>query len=102
MTDAPYRGGHGEPLVLLHGASMSWRAWRPVLAGLEAHHDVLVPTMAGHRGGSPWPVGEPVGVAGIADDVETLMDDDPDLVVRAVLGVTASTTATQHREETPA
>ena len=30
------------------------------------------------------------------------MWDDPDLVVRAVLGVTASTTATQHREETPA
>jgi len=72
--EGPYRGGHGEPLVLLHGASMSWRAWRPVLAGLEAHHEVLVPTMAGHRGGSPWPEGEPVGVAGIVDDVERLMD----------------------------
>ncbi|HSK59499.1 MAG TPA: hypothetical protein VK935_10635 [Actinomycetospora sp.] len=57
MTDAPYRGGRGEPLVLLYGASMSWRAWRPVLPGLVAHHDVLVPTMAGHRGGSPWPAG---------------------------------------------
>ncbi|MDF2975860.1 MAG: hydrolase [Actinomycetospora sp.] len=74
MTDTPYRSGRGEPLVLLHGASMSWRAWRPVLPGLEAHHDVLVPTLAGHRGGSPWPEGEPVGVAGVADDVETLMD----------------------------
>jgi pimeloyl-ACP methyl ester carboxylesterase len=74
VSDAPYRAGRGEPLVLLHGASMSWRAWRPVLSGLEAHHDVLVPTMAGHRGGSPWPEGKAVGVAGIADDVETLMD----------------------------
>jgi len=72
--DTPHRGGTGEPLVLLHGASMSWRAWRPVLPGLEAYHDVLVPTMAGHRGGSPWPEGEPVGVAGIVDDVERHMD----------------------------
>ncbi|MFC5142769.1 alpha/beta fold hydrolase [Actinomycetospora rhizophila] len=65
----------GEPLVLLHGASMSARAWDPVRSALEAHHEVLVPTMAGHRGGSSWPDGEPVGVAGIVDDVETLMDD---------------------------
>ena len=72
--EGPYRGGRGEPLVLLHGASMSWRAWRPVLSGLEEHHDVLVPTMIGHRGGAPWPEGEPVGVTGIVDDVESLMD----------------------------
>ncbi|GAA4940750.1 pimeloyl-ACP methyl ester carboxylesterase [Actinomycetospora succinea] len=63
-----------EPLVLLHGASMSARAWEPVRAALEAHHEVLVPTMAGHRGGAAWPDGTPVGVAGIVDDVETLMD----------------------------
>ena len=74
--EGPYRArrGRGEPLVLLHGASMSWRAWRPVLSGLEEHHDVLVPTMIGHRGGAPWPEGEPVGVTGIVDDVESLMD----------------------------
>ncbi|MDD7938480.1 alpha/beta hydrolase [Actinomycetospora lutea] len=63
-----------EPLVLLHGASMSARAWDPVRAALEAHHEVLVPTMAGHRGGASWPDGEPVGVAGIVDDVERVMD----------------------------
>jgi pimeloyl-ACP methyl ester carboxylesterase len=74
VTDAPYRGGRGEPLVLLHGASMSWRAWRPVLSALEAHHDVLVPTMCGHRGGTPWPEGTPVGVEGLADDAEAVMD----------------------------
>lgn len=65
----------GEPLVLLHGASMSARAWDLVRPALEAHHEVLVPTLAGHRGGAAWPDGEPVGVAGIVDDVETLMDD---------------------------
>jgi pimeloyl-ACP methyl ester carboxylesterase len=74
VTEGPHRGGRGEPVVLLHGASMSARAWAPVLPALEAHHDVLVPTMAGHRGGAPWPEGKAVGVAGIADDVETVMD----------------------------
>jgi len=45
-----YRAGRGTPLVLLHGASMSWRAWRPVLPFLTGRHDVFVPTLAGHRG----------------------------------------------------
>ena len=26
-----YRAGSGEPLVLLHGATTSWRVWQPVL-----------------------------------------------------------------------
>jgi pimeloyl-ACP methyl ester carboxylesterase len=46
-----HRAGAGSPLVLLHGANMSWRAWRPVLPFLTGRHDVFVPTMAGHRGG---------------------------------------------------
>jgi pimeloyl-ACP methyl ester carboxylesterase len=46
-----HREGQGSPLVLLHGANMSWRAWRPVLPFLTGRHDVFVPTMAGHRGG---------------------------------------------------
>lgn len=69
-----HRGGKGEPLILLHGASMSWRAWRPVLAELEAHHLVLAPTLAGHHGGSPWLDGVPVGPEGMVDDIETRMD----------------------------
>ncbi|MDT7623526.1 MAG: hypothetical protein QOF99_4427 [Pseudonocardiales bacterium] len=46
-----YRAGRGTPLVLLHGATMSWRAWRPVLPFLVGRHDVFVPTLVGHRGG---------------------------------------------------
>ena len=46
-----HRAGDGSPLILLHGANMSWRAWRPVLPFLVGRHDVFVPTMAGHRGG---------------------------------------------------
>ena len=74
MTTAPesYRGGTGEPLVLLHGAAMSWRAWRPVLAELERHHDVHVPTLAGHRGGVPLRDGVPASVEALVD---ALCDD---------------------------
>lgn len=48
-----HRAGSGTPLMLLHGANMSWRAWRPVLPLLTGRHDVFVPTMGGHRGGPP-------------------------------------------------
>lgn len=44
-------GGSGTPLVLLHGATSSWRCWQPVLSELEQHHRVFAPTLAGHHGG---------------------------------------------------
>jgi pimeloyl-ACP methyl ester carboxylesterase len=46
-----FRAGTGTPVVLLHGVSMSWRVWKPVLPLLTSYHDVFVPTLAGHRGG---------------------------------------------------
>ncbi len=49
-----HRAGSGPPLVLLHGAAMSWRAWTPVLDALAQHHDVIAPTLPGHRGGPAW------------------------------------------------
>src|ERR1700690_880446 len=48
-----YRAGSGTPLLLLHGIGAIWRAWSPVLPYLEAHHDVIVPTLHGHAGGPP-------------------------------------------------
>jgi pimeloyl-ACP methyl ester carboxylesterase len=62
-----HRSGSGEPLVLLHGAAMSWRAWRPVLGELERHHDVYVPTLAGHRGGLPLGADVDVTVTALVD-----------------------------------
>jgi pimeloyl-ACP methyl ester carboxylesterase len=46
-----HRAGTGTPLLLLHGITAIWRAWSPVLPHLEPHHDVIVPTLAGHGGG---------------------------------------------------
>lgn len=70
-----YRAGRGTPLVLLHGASMSWRAWRPVLPLLTGRHDVFAPTLPGHRGG-PEPVsdGEP-NIDTVADQLCAQLDE---------------------------
>jgi hypothetical protein len=44
-----HRGGSGTPLLLLHGISVTWRSWKPVLPMLEAHHDVIAPTLLWSR-----------------------------------------------------
>jgi pimeloyl-ACP methyl ester carboxylesterase len=54
ISDGLYRAGEGEPLVLLHGFMGTWRNWRPVLADLVPHYDVIAPTLAGHYGGPPY------------------------------------------------
>ncbi len=78
LADVPadpglHRGGSGSPLLLLHGLGMSWRAWSPLLDGLEARHDVLALTLPGHRGGPPAPPA--VSVEALVDLVEHALDD---------------------------
>jgi pimeloyl-ACP methyl ester carboxylesterase len=68
-----HRGGRGEPLVCLHGITDTWRTWELVLPELERHHDVLVPTQAGHAGGPP--LGSPLTSRTLADAIEQVMDD---------------------------
>ena len=68
-----HRGGNGSPLLLLHGLGMSWRAWTPVLEGLESRHDVLALTLPGHRGGPAAP--RSVSVESLADAVESALDE---------------------------
>ena len=67
-----HRGGSGEPLVLLHGFTDTWRTWELVLPALERRHDVLAPTLMGHAGGPPLPGGPPDGL--VLDAVERAMD----------------------------
>lgn len=67
------RAGSGEPLLLLHGFTLSHQVWHEVVDDLAADHDVLATTMAGHWGGPRLPVRH-LGVGGIADQIERDLD----------------------------
>ncbi|WP_406236868.1 alpha/beta fold hydrolase [Nocardia sp. NBC_01009] len=69
---AHYRGGSGAPLVLLHGGTSSWRCWESLLPTLIDKHDVLAPNLPGHAG---RPSSQPLAIGGLADAVETVMDE---------------------------
>ena len=70
-----FRGGKGTPVVLLHGITMSWRAWKPVLPFLIGRHDVFAPTMAGHRGGPAPRDGASMGVTALVDVLCDQLDE---------------------------
>ncbi|MDT7621081.1 MAG: hypothetical protein QOF99_1982 [Pseudonocardiales bacterium] len=68
QPDTPgHRGGSGTPILLLHGFSVTWRSWKPVLPLLEQHHDVIAPTLLGHSGAAML-------AEGVAPSVEALLD----------------------------
>jgi len=69
-----YRGGSGEPLVLIHGFSASWTVWKPVIPALQQRHEVFAAGVAGHFQCAPLPEGAPVSVAALADALERDMD----------------------------
>jgi pimeloyl-ACP methyl ester carboxylesterase len=59
------RGGHGAPLVLLHGILSDSRAWKPQLEGLSDEFDVIAWDAPGAGGSSDPP--EPFTMADWAD-----------------------------------
>jgi pimeloyl-ACP methyl ester carboxylesterase len=75
-ADAPaalHVGGHGTPLVLLHGIGGTWEAWKPVLPALEARHWVVAPTLPGHHGGPAYAGSGDATVAGLADQLIAML-----------------------------
>lgn len=70
-----YRGGSGEPLVLLHGFTNSWTAWKPVLAELEQRHRIYAPALPGHFGGPPFDA-EFVSIETMADLFERQLSEE--------------------------
>jgi pimeloyl-ACP methyl ester carboxylesterase len=75
ISPALYRAGSGEPLVLLHGFTGTWRHWRPVLGELVARYEVIAPTLAGHDGGPPFEVSGPLTFQSSADHLERHLDE---------------------------
>lgn len=76
ISDRLYRAGEGEPLVLVHGFTATWRCWMPVLAELVPRFEVIAPTLHGHDGGPPLPPGGPAHSSeGAANHLEQYLDD---------------------------
>jgi pimeloyl-ACP methyl ester carboxylesterase len=71
ITPALYRAGEGEPLVLIHGFTATWRCWLPVLGELVPRFEVIAPTLHGHDGGEPLPPSDtPHSITRAADLLE--------------------------------
>jgi pimeloyl-ACP methyl ester carboxylesterase len=76
ISPALYRAGEGEPLVLIHGFTATWRCWLPVLAELVPRFEVIAPTLHGHDGGSAIPPhDQPFSIARAADLLEEHLDE---------------------------
>jgi pimeloyl-ACP methyl ester carboxylesterase len=74
FSPALYRAGEGEPLVLVHGFTATWRCWLPVLSFLVPRFEVIAPTLHGHDGGPPAPH-TAHSISDAADHFELLLDD---------------------------
>jgi pimeloyl-ACP methyl ester carboxylesterase len=75
VIEPRHRTGEGEPLVLLHGFTGTWRVWMPVIPQLAEQFDVIVPTLGGHCGADPWREGTEPTVAALADLAEAELDN---------------------------
>jgi pimeloyl-ACP methyl ester carboxylesterase len=73
FSPALYRAGEGEPLVLVHGFTATWRCWLPVLPFLVPRFEVIAPTLHGHHGGPAAPH-TAHSLSEAADHFELLLD----------------------------
>ncbi|HKH10703.1 MAG TPA: alpha/beta hydrolase [Rubrobacter sp.] len=64
-------GGEGDPVVLLHGWTQTWRGWRKVMPALAERYTVIVPDMRG-MGDSDKPEGGYDGLT-VAEDIRQLV-----------------------------
>ena len=75
ISRARFRAGSGEPVVLLHGFTATWRCWLPVIPELVARYDVFAPTLTGHDGGPEITPGEDHTIADGARHVARQLDE---------------------------
>jgi len=76
MAPPSYREGSGEPLVLLHGFTNDWQAWKPVLPALAEDFAVFAPTLPGHFGAELWPAETPLSILAMTDALERQLDQE--------------------------
>ena len=64
-------GGHGDPVILLHGWPETWYAWHPIMPSLAKNYTVIAPDLRG-LGDSSKP---PTGYDGktVAEDIHQLV-----------------------------
>jgi len=87
-----FEGGHGPPLLLVHGfggAAWNFSELAPLLPGRR----LIVPDLPGHGGSSPLPA---TTIAGFADVVASLLDEPADVVGHSLGGVVALRLAERH------
>src|SRR5438067_1985118 len=75
ISEALYRAGSGEPVLLLHGFTGTWHHWLPLLEPLAARYEVVAPTLAGHDGGPPFPPDCDITFSQGADSLERHLDE---------------------------
>jgi pimeloyl-ACP methyl ester carboxylesterase len=73
-SSLPQDQAHG-PIVLLHGATSSAKAWDALVPALSAKHHVFAPTLAGHLGGPPLSAGSGGVVSRIVDATCRQLDE---------------------------
>lgn len=64
------RRGSGRPLVLLHGWSLTWQTWLPVLDLLAAERDVIAVDLPGFGGSPSLAAGERYTLDRLSEEVE--------------------------------
>jgi pimeloyl-ACP methyl ester carboxylesterase len=70
-----FRGGSGEPLLLIHGIGSQWQVWEPVLGLLTPHRDVIAIDLPGF-GATPRPLaGIPAGPNSLVSLVGEYLDE---------------------------
>ncbi|MFD4469605.1 alpha/beta fold hydrolase [Rhodococcus sp. NPDC058505] len=67
------RAGAGDPVLLLHGFTLSHHVWHVIVDDLSSDYDVLAMTMPGHWGGPRLRMRE-LGIRGLADGIERNLD----------------------------
>src|SRR5688572_4942871 len=70
---ASRRLGEGEPMLLVHGITDTFRTWELLQPRLASHHDTLAITLLGHSGGKPLD-GDTTSLRELVDEAERDMD----------------------------